>query len=196
MIADEVMTGWGRTGQKFGWMNYDIQPDIFTAAKGLTSAYLPLSVVGISDELHETIRSIPLGGGSTYVAHPTALACADAIMDITDTPEFLQHVRDMEKVVKGRMDDLENKFDCVKACRTKGLFGAVEFKGEDGLGFRGIPQKLDPRMMEFRQALLKNGVFTYTVGAHIAVTPPLIIKPDEVHEGFDVIEKTLTQMGW
>jgi len=196
MICDEVMTGWGRTGKKFGWMNYDVQPDIFTSAKGLTSAYLPLSVVGISDELHEGIRSIPLGGGSTYVAHPVPLACADAIMDIVDTPEFLQHVQDMEKVVNARMTQLENNFDCVKATRTAGLFGAVEFKGEDGEGYKGIPQKLDPAMMDFRGKLIQNGLFTYTVAAHIAITPPLIVKPDELHEGFDIIEKTLKEMKW
>jgi len=195
MICDEVMTGFGRSGKKFGFQNYNIQPDMITCAKGITGAWLPLSAVGIRDHLHEAIRGIPLGGGSTYVGHPTCLAAADAVLDIIDQEGFLSHVNDMSAVVKEEMDTLKAKHNCIKDVRTVGLFGAVEFKG-DVNGFRGIQQKPDPSMMDFRFKLIDNGLFTFTAGAHIAITPPLIIKEEQVREGFSLIDKTITQMGW
>lgn len=195
LICDEVMTGFGRTGKKFGFQNYNIKPDLITCAKGITSAWLPLSAVGITDAIHEKIRTMPLGGGSTYVAHPTCLAAANAVLDIIDKPEFMQHVNDMSAVVKEQMNALQEKHACVKTTRTVGLFGAVEFAGAVN-GFRGIQQMPDPSMMDFRFKLIDNGLFTFTAGAHIAITPPLIIKPEEVEEGFSLISKTITEMGW
>jgi len=195
MICDEVMTGFGRTGKRFGFMNYDIQPDMFTGAKGVTSAWLPLSVVGVSDKIHEQIRKVPLGGGSTYVAHPTCLAVADKVLDIIDRPGFLDNVNNMSALVKENMEELQRKHACIKHVRTVGLFGAVEFRGEVN-GFRGIQQAPDPSMMDFRFKLIDNGLFTFTAGAHIAITPPLIINESQVNEGFEKIDKTITQMGW
>lgn len=196
MICDEVMTGFGRTGKKFGFQHYNIHPDIITCAKGITSAWLPLSAVGIRDHLHEKIRNQPLGGGSTYVGHPTCLAAANAVLDIVEDDGFLNHVNAMSAVVKEEMDSLKEKHSsCVKDVRTVGLFGAVEFAGNVN-GFRGIQQQPDPTMMDFRFKLIDNGLFTFTAGAHIAITPPLIIQEEQVREGFSLISKTITEMGW
>lgn len=195
LICDEVMTGFGRTGKKFGFQNYDIQPDLITCAKGITSSWLPLSAVGITDEVHAKLRSIPLGGGSTYVAHPVCLAMANAILDIIDQPNFLQHVNDMSVVMKEQMDWLKEKQPVVKDVRTVGLFGAVEFAG-DVNGFKGIQQMPDPTLMDFRFKLIDNGLFTFCAGAHIAITPPLIIEENQIREGMEIIDKTITQMGW
>lgn len=195
MICDEVMTGFGRSGKKFGFQNYNIHPDIITCAKGITGAWLPLSAVGIRDHLHDKIRNMPLGGGSTYVGHPTCLAAAEAVLEIIEQEEFLKHVNDMSAVVKEEMDTLKANNACIKDVRTVGLFGAVEFKG-DVNGFRGIQQQPDPSMMDFRFKLIDNGLFTFTAGAHIAITPPLIIKEEQVREGFSLIDKTIKQMGW
>jgi len=195
MICDEVMTGFCRSGKKFGFQNYDIYPDIITCAKGITGAWLPLSAVGIRDHLHEGVRKIPLGGGSTYVGHPTCLAAASAVLDILDRPEFLDHVNAMSGVVMEEMTRLKEKHACVKDIRTVGLFGAVEFAGDIN-GFRGIQQMPNPSMMDFRFKLIDNGLFTFTAGAHIAITPPLIITEEQVREGFEKIDKTIVQMGW
>jgi len=195
MICDEVMTGFCRTGKRFGFMNYDIQPDVITCAKGLTSAWLPLSMVGISDKIHEEIRKIPLGGGSTYVAHPTCLAAGEAVLNIIDNDEFLAHVKSMEGVMKQGMADLKDKHPIVKDVRTTGLFGAVEFSGGVN-GFIGIQQMPNPAMMDYRFKLIDNGLFTFTAGAHIAITPPLIINEHQIQEGLDIISKTITQVGW
>lgn len=195
MVCDEVMTGFGRTGKPFGFMNYDIQPDMITMAKGITSAYLPLSGVGLSDHVHDKIREMPLGGGSTYVAHPTVLACAEQVLKIVSEPKFLQHVNDMNVVLHEHFEDLKSKNPCIKETRALGLFGAIEFAGEVN-GFRGTMHKPDPTMQEFRFKLMDNGLFTFSAGAHIAITPPLVIKPEEIAYGMDIIDKTIKQMGW
>lgn len=195
MVCDEVMTGFGRTGKKFGWMNYDIQPDLTTMAKGITGAYLPLSAVGVADHVHEKIRTIPLGGGSTYVAHPTCLAAAEAVLDIVSEPSFIEHVNKMNGVLHTHYDELKAKHACIKDARAVGLFGALEFAGND-YGFRGVMQKPDPSMQEFRLKLAENGLITFSAGAHIAITPPLVIQPDEMALGFEIIDKTITKMGW
>jgi len=176
-------------------MNYDIQPDLITMAKGITGAYLPLSGVGIADHVHEKIRTIPLGGGSTYVSHPTCLAAAEAVFDIVSEPSFLEHVNKMNAQLHEHYGDLRAKHACIKDTRAVGLFGAIEFAGND-YGFRGVMQKPDPSMQDFRWKLAHNGLVTFSAGAHIAITPPLIIQPDEMAMGIEIIDKTITEMGW
>jgi len=197
MICDEVMTGFGRTGKRFGFQNYDILPDIISMAKGLTSGWMPLSGIGVRDHVHEKIRSIPLGGGSTYVAHPMSLAVANEVVDIVDQPEFLAHVNAMGKVMKEHMDHLTKKHECVKEGRTVGLFGALEFSdSKTSHGYRGTPQVPDPEMQNFRRKCVNNGVFTFSAGPHITITPPLIITAEQIAEGMEIIDKTITEMKW
>src|SRR5690606_27959818 len=82
LVCDEVMAGWGRTGKRFAFEHGDIVPDIVTMAKGLTSGYLPLGVMGVSDPIAAHFREHTFFGGLTYSAHPMALAVADAVMDV------------------------------------------------------------------------------------------------------------------
>merc|ERR1712000_570918 len=106
-----------------------------------------------------------------------------------DQPEFLAHVNNMSKVMKEHMDHLTSKHQCVKEGRTTGLFGALEFADDRTThGYRGIPQAPDPEMQEFRRQCVKNGVFTFSAGPHITITPPLIITAEQIAEGMEIID--------
>lgn len=197
LICDEVMTGFGRTGKKFGFQNFNILPDIITCAKGITSAYMPLSAIGLRDHVHDKIRKIPLGGGSTYVAHPVTLGCANKILDIISHHKFLDHVNSMGKIMKIYMEKLHEKYpDIIKNVRTIGLFGAIELSDQNSShGYLGLQQVPDPKMIKFRFELMEKGLFTFTNGSpHIAITPPLIINADQIAEGISIIDETIANI--
>ena len=140
LIADEVMIGFGRTGTFWGFQNYEgFLPDIVTSAKGLTGAYLPLSMVAVRDEIKEHFETSPLGWGATYHAHPVAMAAAyEAIKFLLEKDLVANAKNVLEPVIEKGLKGLQAKYDCIGDVRYVGAFGCLDIIGPDGEPFQEL----------------------------------------------------------
>ena len=121
LVSDEVMNGFGRLGTMFGFQQYEgVMPDMFTFAKGVTSAYLPLSGVGMRDHVFDHFRTNPVGYGSTYFAHPVACAAGyETVKHIIET-DLVSHVKKMEAVMERELAELVEAHPSAKQARDQG----------------------------------------------------------------------------
>ena len=197
MIADEVICGFGRTGNMWGSETFNILPDILTCAKGLSSAYIPISAVLMSNDIAEeverqAVRLGQFGHGYTYSGHPVAAAVALKTIEIMEERGVLDHVKAMEKLFLERVSDLD-RYSCVGDVRAIGLIGAAEFikPGTDR-------EKLDPNYKfatTVVKAIQENGVILRALPIDgIAFCPPLVITESEINEMFDRIQSVLFKM--
>src|ERR1700704_51480 len=126
MICDEVMAGFGRTGEWFAVDHWKVVPDIITMAKGLTAAYVQLGAVGMRRGLADKFNDKVFYGGLTYNSHPLACAAALATIKVYEDDKLLDNAKKMGAVMKQLMSDLGRKHPSVGAARSIGLFGLVE----------------------------------------------------------------------
>src|SRR6185312_6889208 len=126
MICDEVMAGFGRTGEWFAINHWNVVPDILTMAKGLTSAYVPLGAVGMRRAIADQFKDKVFYGGLTYNSHPLACAAALATIQVYEEDRLMANARAMGDVMRGLLDDLARRHPSVGAARSLGLFGLVE----------------------------------------------------------------------
>jgi len=192
LVCDEVMAGWGRTGKRFAFEHGDIVPDIVTMAKGLTSGYLPLGVMGVSDPIAAHFRDHTFFGGLTYSAHPMSLAVADAVMDVFEQESLIERAARMGEVMRGHMERMEQRHRSVLGHRNLGLFGAIELRrnaaGERLVPFGGSHPVIAPLNRFFRD----NGLFAMTQWSTLMCNPPLCITEDELAEAFEIIDRGLS----
>ena len=132
LIADEVVTGFGRLGAWFGSQHYGMRPDLITVAKGLTSAYLPLSGVIVGERVWQVLEQGSdqlgaIGHGWTYSAHPTCVAAALANLDIIEREDLLGNVQDVGPYLLGALRDAVGDHPMVGEVRGVGMLAAVEF---------------------------------------------------------------------
>src|SRR5687768_4459038 len=126
MVADEVMSGFGRTGEWFAVDHWRVVPDILTMAKGLTSAYVPLGAVGIRRKIADHFKDKVFYGGLTYNSHPLGCAAALATIAVYEEDELIDRAKKMGVVMKQMQDDLKKEHPSVGETRSIGLFGIVE----------------------------------------------------------------------
>ncbi len=126
MIADEVMSGFGRTGEWFAVNHWGVVPDLITMAKGLTSAYVPLGAVGMRRSIAEKFRDRTFSSGLTYNSHPLACAAALATIGVMEEDRLVDRAREMGRLMASLLADLQARHPCVGAVRSIGLFGIVE----------------------------------------------------------------------
>ena len=126
MIADEVMSGFGRTGEWFAVDHWKVVPDLLTMAKGLTSAYVPLGAVGMRRQIADHFRDKVFYGGLTYNSHPLACAAALATIAVYEEDRLIDNARRMGAVMSGLLGELAARHPSVGATRSIGLFGIVE----------------------------------------------------------------------
>jgi putrescine---pyruvate transaminase len=188
LIADEVITGFGRLGHWFGSERYDIQPDLITVAKGLTSGYLPLGAVLGNDRVRDALWSPQAGlfrHGYTYSGHAAACAVALRNLDILEREGLLERVRALEPVLADAAAGLAGA-PLVGQTRTAGLLAAVELDEQARAAQPGLADLLVAR-------LLAEGVLTRGLGGHsIQISPAFVITEDEIGELFGKIARALT----
>src|SRR3954462_14365260 len=126
LIADEVMSGFGRTGKWWAVDHWDVVPDLITMAKGLTSSYLPLGAVGMRRSTAETFSDKVFFGGLTYNSHPMGCAAALATISVYEEDGLIEHAAEMGKVMQGHHLRLKEKHPSVGAVRNIGLFGMID----------------------------------------------------------------------
>jgi 4-aminobutyrate--pyruvate transaminase len=193
MVADEVICGFGRTGNVWGCQTYGIEPDMLVMAKALTSAYLPMSAVMITDDIYQGLveESEKIGvfaHGYTYSGHPVAAAVALETQKIYEERDIFAHVRKVAPVLQEGLARFA-EHPLVGEVRGVGLIGAVElvknketrepFDSADGIG---------PYLMD---RLLEHGLISRVIVETMAFAPPLVITPDEIGEMLDRFGRAL-----
>ena len=195
LIADEVMSGFGRTGEWFAVDNWDVAPDIMTMAKGLTSGYLPLGAVTVSDRIAEFFEENTFWGGLTYSGHPMSCAAGLATLKVYPADNLLDNTKSMEKVMAAGLSDLQERHACVGEVRGIGLFWVIELvkdrETREGLTvWNAKPSQLGP-MPQVKQYMRENGLYTFSKWNWIFVVPPLCVTAEQISEGLAVIDGAL-----
>lgn len=193
MHCDEVMVGFGRTGQMFGFQNYDgVLPDIISAAKGISGAAIPLSMTACSDEIMRFFDDKPLGWGSTYQAHPVAVAVAYENVKYLIKHNIIGKVQNMAPLFEDCMHRLASDHPCIKQYRAIGLFGCMDVKDIDGSNPKLQHEAAHEAFNKYKKAYNENGLVGLHRYPHIHCAPPLIISEDELLDGFDRLDRSLT----
>jgi taurine--2-oxoglutarate transaminase len=192
MVADEVMSGFGRTGEWFAVDHWKVVPDLLCMAKGLTSAYVPLGAVGMRPPLAAHFRDRVFWSGLTYSGHTLACAAAIAVIGVYEQDDLIGNARRMGAVMRGLLDDLARRHPSVGAVRSIGLFGIVELTRdretrEPMAPFNGT----SPEMAALARELRANGLYTMVRWNTFFTNPPLCITEAELREGFAIIDRAL-----
>jgi taurine---2-oxoglutarate transaminase len=195
MIADEVMSGFGRTGEWFAVDHWKVVPDLLTMAKGLTSAYVPLGAVGMRHAIAEHFRDKVFFGGLTYNSHPLGCATALATLRVYEEDGLIQNARRMGALMKELLDGLASRHPIVGATRAIGLFGIVELvkdrqSMEPLAPFNGTSEPMKRLGRFFRE----EGLYTFVRWNTFFTNPPLIISEEELRRGFDIIDRGLQSL--
>ena len=193
LIADEVICGFGRTGNTFGCETYGIEPDTMTVAKQMSSGYLPIAAVMLPEAMYEAFveqsRKIGMfGHGFTYGGHPVSAAVALKTLEIMERRDILGHVRRVMPRFQERLAGLAGH-PLVGEARGVGLIGAVEMVAD-----KKTKRAFDPsRKVGLRAAASceKEGLITRPLGDALALCPPLVISEAEIDELFDRLTRAL-----
>jgi adenosylmethionine-8-amino-7-oxononanoate aminotransferase len=187
LIADEVVTGFGRLGHWFGSDRYGIEADMITTAKGITSGYMPLGAVIAGKRIRDVMWSEQAGGfrhGYTYSGHPTACAVAMENLDIVERERLTERVADLEAVFEGKLAPL-GRHSAVSEVRTAGLLAGVEISSEAREGHPGLVDEVAVLARE-------RGVLTRSlIGKTIQISPPFVIDDAQIEEIVEVITDSL-----
>jgi len=192
MIADEVMSGFGRTGKWFAIEHWNVVPDIMTMAKGLTSAYAPLGAVAMKPEIAAAFDEHAFESGLTYTSHPISLAAAVANIHVMREDKLVEHAAGMGSVLKRMLTDLGEAHPSVGEVRNIGLFGIVELVRDRKTKEPMAPWNgSSPEMTALRKYCVDHGLFLYTHWHTVLIIPPLIITEAQLKEGMDVLDDAL-----
>ncbi|MBV9035283.1 MAG: aminotransferase class III-fold pyridoxal phosphate-dependent enzyme [Acidobacteriaceae bacterium] len=192
LIDDEVMSGFGRTGKWLATQHYGIKPDMVTCAKGLTSGYMPLGSVVVSQPIADYFETHMLWGGLTYSGHPVSCAAAVANLTIYEEERVFENVEEQGLYLAGRLEDMKERFACVGDVRYKGLFSVLELvrdkeTKEPLAPFNGT----SPEMGKLAAYLKSQHLYAFTRFNMLWMCPPLIISREELGRGLDIIEEGL-----
>jgi taurine--2-oxoglutarate transaminase len=195
LIADEVMSGFGRTGKWFGVDNWNVVPDMITMAKGITSGYMPLGAVVVSKAIADHFEAHTFWSGLTASGHPISCAAALATLRVYQEDKLLENTQRMESVVAEGLDALQARHPSVGDIRGLGLFWIIELvKDRDTreplVPWNAKPSQLGP-MPAVSRHLRQHGLSTFVKWNWIFVTPPLCINAEQIAEGLAVIDAAL-----
>ena len=197
LIADEVMSGWGRTGKWFAVDNWGVVPDILTTAKGITTAYVPLGLCATSKKIADYFDDHYFSHGHTYEAHPLTLAPAIASINEMKRLNLNARANEMGEYMGKKLNELKAKHKSIGDVRGIGLFWAVELvknqKTKEPFNtykdkISGTPLLVDKVAME----MMKNGVFVQAWVSHFIIAPPLIITKEEIDMGVKALDSALS----
>jgi taurine--2-oxoglutarate transaminase len=192
MIADEVMSGFGRTGEWFAVDHWKVVPDLLCMAKGLTSSYLPLGAVGMRHHIAQHFQDKVFYGGLTYNSHPMGCAAALATIRVYEEDGLLDNAKKMGAILKELAADLQAKHPSVGAMRSIGLFGIVELirnrKTRQPMApFNGTSDEMAALGRFFRE----QGLYTFVRWNTFFTNPPLCINEQQMRDAFAIIDRGL-----
>ncbi|MEP6922573.1 MAG: aminotransferase class III-fold pyridoxal phosphate-dependent enzyme [bacterium] len=192
LIADEVMAGFGRTGEWFSVDHWKVVPDLISMAKGLTSAYVQLGAVGMRRQIADHFEKNVFYGGLTYNSHPLACAAALATIAVYEEDKLIENARRMGRLMRDLLEDLQSRHPSVGATRNLGLFGIVEVvrnreTREPMAPFNGS----SPEMQALGKFFRAEGLYTFVRWNTFFTNPPLCITEAELREAFAIIDRGL-----
>ena len=192
MIADEVMSGFGRTGQWFAVDHWKVIPDIMTMAKGLTSAYAPLGAVAMKPDIASAFDERIFESGLTYTSHPVSLAAAIANINVMRDDKIVEHTADVGVKLRSMLNDLGEKHESIGDVRSIGLFAILELVKNRSTKEPMAPWNSSSQEMNtFRKYCLDNGLYLYTHWHSVLIIPPLIITETQLLEAMGILDKAL-----
>jgi taurine--2-oxoglutarate transaminase len=196
LIADEVMSGWGRAGEWFAMNLWGVTPDILTTAKGITSAYVPLGLCATSEAIGAFFQDHYFAHGHTYEAHPMTLAPAVATIREMQRLDLVPRAKSLEPLVREKLEALKAKHRSIGDIRGKGLFWAVDLvkNRETKEPFNTYADKVSGRPLLVDQIAAKTlaeGVILQAWVSHFVIAPPLIISEADLTRGIDTLDRHL-----
>ncbi len=195
LIADEVMSGFGRTGKWFAVDHDGVVPDMMVLAKGLTCGYLPLGALVVKDQIAARFDDTPLMLGLTYSAHPTACAAALEVISIYEDEHLIENAARMGHYLESRIEALKEQHPCIGDFRNTGLLGCLELVKNRQTKEPIAPFNAKPADMELTAkiaAKLKElGMYTFVRWSYLFIAPPLCITKDQIEEGLAIISQAL-----
>ncbi|QLC35381.1 aspartate aminotransferase family protein (plasmid) [Halarchaeum sp. CBA1220] len=196
LICDEVMSGFGRTGEWFGCDVFDVTPDIMTMAKGLTGAYQPLGATIVTDEIADYFEDNMLTHGHTYAGHPVACAAGLAAVETYEQEGLVKNASEMGDYLGERIDDLAAAHPSVGDTRGVGLFRGIELTrdADERVPFGEREDKLSKGsnvVDEVADAAFAEGTYVANMINTLIVAPPLTITEAEIDEATDALDSAL-----
>jgi len=196
MIMDEVMSGFGRTGQWFGFQNHGIVPDMIAMAKGLTCGYLPFGCLQVSDKIAAKFDDTVMALGLTYSAHPVSCAAALETLKIYEEENLIANTVAMGKYMEQEVEKLKANHPSIGDYRNTGLLGCIELvknrKTKEPMApFNAKPDEM--AVMNKVAAKIKDlGMYTFVRWNYIFTAPPLCVTKEQIDEGLAIISEAIT----
>lgn len=187
LISDEVMSGWGRTGEWFAVDNWKVTPDIITTAKGITSGYVPLGAVIVREHIARHFDSHMLSAGLTYNGHALACAAALATIEAYEEENIFDNAKKVGAYLGKRLEELKAKHSSVGDVRYIGMFSALELVKN-----RSTKEVLD--ITALKTFLISNGVYVFNFKNILFVVPPLVITEEQLDEGLNLLDEGLSEL--
>ena len=196
MIADEVMSGFGRCGEWFAVDHWGVTPDLICFAKGVNSGYVPLGGVVISKAIADTFATRPYPGGLTYSGHPLACASAVASIEIFQEEGIIEHARHLgDDIIGPGLAEIAERHPSVGEVRGLGVFWALELVRDGRTREPLVPYNAAGAdampMAELAAACKLRGLWPFTHFNRLHVVPPLTISDDDVRAGLEIIDEAL-----
>jgi taurine--2-oxoglutarate transaminase len=196
LICDEVMAGFGRTGEWFASDLFGVTPDIMTLAKGLSGAYAPLGATIVTDEIASFFEDTMFCHGHTYSGHPVAVAAGRAAVETYIEEDLIDHAREVGAYLGERLDELAADHPSVGEVRGVGLFRGIELtkNPEKRVPFGVRQDKISPGKTvvdEVSGHAWNEGLYVANMINTLIIAPPLVIEPDEVDEAIAVLDDAL-----
>jgi taurine--2-oxoglutarate transaminase len=195
-IADEVMSGFGRTGKWFAYQHSTVEPDLIVFAKGVNSGYVPLGGVIISDEIAATFDDRVFPGGLTYSGHPLATAAAVATLDVMAEEKMVENAAHIgENVIKPLLNELMAKHKVIGEVRGKGVFWALDLVTDRATRAPLAPYGASSAAMnELVVACKKLGLMPFNNYNRMHICPPCNVSEAEIREGFAILDQAFASI--
>jgi taurine--2-oxoglutarate transaminase len=196
LIADEVMTGWGRTGRWFAVDHWGVKPDILVTAKGITSAYVPLGLCATTGKIAEYFEDHYFAHGHTYEAHPLTLGPATATIEEMQRLRLVERAAELEPYVRAKVEMLKARHPSVGDVRGLGLFFAIELvkNRTTRRRFNTMRDKVEGKPLVVEQIAARcmaQGVAIQAWISHFVIAPPLIVTKEEIDLGVAALDEHL-----
>ena len=196
LIIDEVMSGFGRTGEWFASGLHGIVPDMIATAKGITAGYIPLGALIVTDKIAEHFNDRVLWLGLTYADHPVACAAGLEVLKIYEDEHLIENAAAMGRYIDEQMAKMKTKHPCIGDWRNTGLLGCLELVRNRGTKEPMAPFNAKPEEMtvmnQVAARLRQLGMYTFVRWNYVFVAPPLCITRDQIDEGLAMISDALT----
>ncbi|MBU2996672.1 aminotransferase class III-fold pyridoxal phosphate-dependent enzyme [Cellulophaga baltica] len=195
LIIDETMSGFGRTGKMFGVDHHNVTPDIMCMAKGLTSGYLPLGAMTITDTIAAAFNDKPMALGLTYSAHAVSCAAALENLKIIEEESLVEKAEKMGIYIEEQVEKLKEKHPSIGDFRNTGLLGCIELVKNRETKEPITPWNAPADQMQITNEMAKKirdlGMFTFVRWNWIFIAPPLNVSKEDVDKGLNIISEAI-----